>query len=396
MLVRFDWPIYNYDVKLELVSEGVKATSLVYYIGFWMPSAVIGKIFGINSGYAFQVFWSVLGILLVYYFLCARKKQLLIWPLIVLIFFSGLDIVGRYFMWGDIPDISPMEHLEWWITPYQYSSMTTQLFWVFNQAIPAWLCTIFAFMQKNNRSIVLILACCMLPGTFPFVGLLVLVLFWMFSRKYPLSGTTTAEKIKDYIYQFVQDSFTFQNFFGGGIIGIFSFLYLKSNIASGSFMQQSTYGISYNNHLSKYLPFILLEVGVYFIVLYKYNRKSKLYWFLLINLLVIPPIKIGNSGDFCMRVSIPALFMLMLLTIDGIMQARKEGNKYILCSVIILLVIGSITPIHEITRTLTNTRERLYTDIQVYEASVTDYELLNAGNFSGSTENSFFFKYIAR
>lgn len=396
VLVRSDWPIYNYDVKPELVSEGVNATSLIYYIGFWLPSAVIGKAFGIDAGYGFQVFWAILGILLVYYFLCTRKKQLLVWPLAVLIFFSGLDIVGRYLMWGNSPDIPPMEHLEWWVTPYQYSSMTTQLFWVFNQAIPAWLCTVVAFMQKNNRSIVLILACCMLSGTFPFIGLLALVLFWMFDRKYPVSGTTAAEKIKAYIFQFVRDSFTFQNLFGGGIIGIFSFLYLRANIAGGSFMQQSSFGLPYNNHLAKYLPFVLLEVGVYFLVLFKYNRTNKLYWFLLVNLLVIPPIKVGNSGDFCMRVSIPALFMLMLLTIDGIMRARQEKNKYILCAVITLLVIGSITPIHEITRTLTNTRERLYTGTQLYETPVTDYELLNADNFSGSTENSFFFKYIAR
>lgn len=392
-LVSYDWPVINYDVNYEKFPEGTTATSLIYYIGFWLPSAVFGKVFGMNAGYGFQVFWAVLGIVLVYYFICARKEKLLVWPLAILIFFSGLDILGCYLRGMDIFTLPNTQHIEWWVEPYQYSSMTTQLFWVFNQAIPAWLCTIFAYMQKNNRSIVFILACCMLPSTFPFVGLLLLVIFWAFTREY--TGVKLKNEKKQYILYWIRDTFTIQNVLGGGIIGIFSFLYLSANVSGQKIMGESMW-ISYANHLSKYIIFILIEVGMYFILLYKFNKNSKIYYFLLACLCVIPPIKVGSAGDFCMRVSIPALFMLMLMVMDSLEKAKKENNKAIFTGIIITLCIGGITPLHEISRTFSETVNRLNNEQQVYENSLEDKRILNSNNFAGATDDAFFFRFIAK
>ena len=109
--------------------------------------------------------------------------------------------------------------------------MTTQLFWVFNQAIPAWVCTMMDFIQRNNRSLVFILACCMLQGTFPFIGLGLLVLFWLFSRRYEIGkGIKGKEKRVIHIQMWIKDTFSMQNVVGGGIVGICSFLYFKGNV----------------------------------------------------------------------------------------------------------------------------------------------------------------------
>lgn len=202
-----------------------------------------------EAGYGFQVFWAVLGIVLVYYFICARKEKLLIWLLAILIFFSGLDIIGQYLIGTDLSTLPNTQHIEWWAVPYQYSSMTTQLYWVFNQAIPAWLCTIFAYMQKDNKKEYL--------------------LYW-------------------------KDTFTLQNVLGGGIVGIISFLYLSANVSGQRIMAESSF-VSYANHLSKYMMFILVEVGIYFSLLYKINKNNKLYYFLLFCFCIIPPIKVGNA-----------------------------------------------------------------------------------------------------
>ena len=396
-LVNYDWPVVNLEISEAQAAEGVAATSLIYYIGFWLPAAVVGKIFGMEAGYGFQVFWAILGIVLVYYLICARKEKIMLWPLLVLIFFSGMDIVGQYFRGVDLFTLPNDMHLEWWIEPYQYSSMTTQLFWVFNQAVPAWLCTMLAYMQKNNRSMVFILALCMLPGTFPFVGLLVLVLYWMFTRDYGFTQEgSLKERLKRFGRAFVRDTFTIQNVLGGGIIGIFSFLYLSANLSGSRFMQESIHGAVYDNHLLKYIFFILVEVGAYLILLYKYNRNSGFYYVLLFSLLVIPPIKVGSAGDFCMRVSIPALFMLMLLVMDALERAKKEQNRCIFVSLIVVLCIGSVTPIHEIVRTFKYSVERINAQEQVYESTLDSVQLLNSPNFSGDVKDSFFFKYIAR
>lgn len=397
ILVQYDWPVINYELYPE--NEAYGPTSLIYYIGFWMPAALVGKIFGINAGYGFQVFWAVIGILLFYYFVCAKMKKITLWPLAVFVFFSGLDIVGHFLIGTNLFTLENDLHLEWWGGVYQYSSITTQLFWVFNQAIPAWLCTIMVLSQKDNRSRVYIAACCMLHATFPFIGLLALILFLAITRLYDILKISDGEKKIQVLYWF-KEIFTFENVIGGGIIGILSFGYLMGNLSGTHIMQESTMGPNMNNSLFKYIVFILLEVGVYFFALYKYNKKNRLYYFIIICLLIIPPIKIGNSSDFCMRVSIPFLVILYLFIIDTLKIAYEKKNKGILMGLLIILIIGSMTPIHEFTRTVKNTfisinnGEKPYLQSENEEAYIT--AILNSENFSGSIQDNWFYKYIIK
>ena len=392
-LVSYDWPIINYELSDSNIALGGSATSLIYYIGFWLPAAVVGKIAGINAGYAFQYIWAVLGIGLLYYLFLTYKKKIMVWPIAIFIFFSGLDIVGTYFMGNKLSDILPSQHLEWWSTAYQYSSMTTQLFWVFNQALPAWLITFLLYIQKNNKNMIILWACCMLPSTFPSAGLIPFLAYWIFSRKYHLSGSTKKQKVREYFSALIKDTCTFQNILGGGVIGILSFLYLSSNL-SGNMINADVNSTTLVGHPVKYIAFILFEIGVYFILLYKMNSNRMLYYVILGTLFIIPFIRVGSAADFCMRASIPALFLLMLMVIDTISQSIKE--KGILISLIVTLLIGAVTPLHEFVRTTQETITRFNNSQQVYETSVDSLEILNAPNFSGIIDENIFFKYIAR
>ena len=67
ILVDYDWPVKNFELTGDNI--GSNATSLIYYIGFWLPAAVVGKYFGIEAGYGIQVIWAFLVILLFYYFI---------------------------------------------------------------------------------------------------------------------------------------------------------------------------------------------------------------------------------------------------------------------------------------------------------------------------------------
>lgn len=394
VLVSYDWPIINYDLSDTNIALGGNTTSLIYYIGFWLPAAVVGKIAGIHAGYAFQYIWAVLGIGLLYYLFLAYKKKVMVWPVAVFVFFSGLDIVGTYFMGTKLSDIPPSQHLEWWSTAYQYSSMTTQLFWVFNQAIPAWLITFLLYRQTSNKNMIVLWACCMLSSTFSFAGLIPFLLFWIFTKKYNLMGTSTKkEKIKKYFFVWLKDICSFQNIIGGGIVGILSFLYLSSNL-SGNMINSATNYLNLEGHPVKYITFIFLEVGIYFIVLYKQNGNRWLYYIILGTLLIVPLIRVGSGADFCMRASIPALFLLMIMVIDSLEQNAKE--KKILIPLILILAIGAITPLHEFVRTTQETVTRFNASQQVYETSQDSMKILNAPNFSGIIDNSFFFRYIAR
>lgn len=399
ILVDYDWPVVNYEI-LPQNADRFHATGLIYYIGYWLPSAVIGKLFGLRYGYWAQAVWAVLGIALVYYFICVKAEKIVVWPLWILIFFSGLDIVGIYLTNADIASYGSIWHTEWWGTPYQYSSMTTQLFWVFNQAIPAWLCTMLVLIQTNNRNLVLILSTCMLSSTFPFVGLLLLVLFLCFTRKYEESEQSQKEsrmiRMKAYFKRLIQDTCTLQNVLAGGIIGITSFLYLIGNSSSGRVLMEDPRGSAFYNSLPKLVLFLIVEVAVYAVLLYKYNKENKMFYFMILCLCVIPPIKVGSSNDFCMRVSIPFLFVMMLLVMQSLSLAWKKKDYGILIGLIIALLLGSVTPMLELKRTWTCTYERINAGETVPMPNDDPVVILNAGNFSGNIETNFFYKYLAK
>ena len=87
-----------------------------------------------------------------------------------------------------------------------------------------------------------------------------------------------------------------------------------------------------------------------------------------------------------MRASIPGLFIVMLWCIDAL--GKKQRNlRMILLTV--CLVIGGVSPLHEIKRTLINS----YSDYVI--ESVEDERIMNAANFAGSLD-TFFWQYIAR
>lgn len=69
--------------------------------------------------------------MLVYLRADTGKKQGI--GLLFLIFFSGMDILGALYS-SRLPDLLAYDamHLEWWTNDFQFSSLTTCLFWVFN------------------------------------------------------------------------------------------------------------------------------------------------------------------------------------------------------------------------------------------------------------------------
>ena len=393
MLVEKEWPVIN-DHVIKSKMPGISKTGLIYYIGFWLPSAIVGKILGLRCGYYAQAVWALIGICLTYYLICARNKRLELWPLAVFVLFSGLDIVGEYLNGINIFTMDNTVHLEWWSTAYQYSSMTTQLFWVFNQSIPIWLCTIMVLVQKNNRNMVFILSCSLITSTLPFIGLFILVVFLCFTQKYEDQGKRIFQK-GGYLYNLFFDTCTLQNVLGGGIIGIFSALYLGANL-SGGIVNQFVLPLEKQNSLSKYVIFLILEIGIYAVILYKYQQKNNLFYFVCLLLVIIPPFHVGRSIDFCMRASIPFSFVFMLMVMDTLRSAYLAKDILIFRCLIAALAIGSVTPLFEVTRTISVTNERIKNAETVCEEDKPFEVILSEANFCGDIENNFFFEHIAK
>lgn len=404
LLVMEHWPVISGD------------RGLIYYIGFWLPSAVIGKIFGFNAGYLFQILWTTLGIFLVWCLMCDHLSQISLKPLLGLILFSGLDIVGCLLLQVDFASLEHFMHIEWW-SGFQFSSFTTQLFWVFNQAIYAWVLTLLIMRQKSNRYIILIWSCGLLTCTLPFVGMLPFLLYkiyvnardaqdsnsisaTVFSKKQPLERQASSTKsnpknIYQRICYFCRGSqlFTLENIIGGGCIGIICFLYEIGNISANNSGNPIHYTKGY---LFLYILFLIIEVGLYAFVIYPYQKQNTLYWLCLIVLAACPLIHIGSDQDFCMRASIPALLVFMLLFFDSWEKAKAECNRLIYVGHLVLFLLGAVTPLCEIWRTTKNTVDMYHSGETIMAAPVSKAEIMDYPNFSGNVDESLFFKYLGR
>lgn len=378
-LVEYDWPVIATTGK----------SGLIYYIGFWLPSAIVGKILGVKAGFLFQDIWAVIGLFLVYYFICYRRKKINLWPLLILIFFSGLDYVGTWILQGNGRDLFYPQHLEWWAQDYQFSSITTQLYWVFNQSLPAWLATIIILNEKNKKNILLIASTMMLSSTFPFVGIIPILVFLLL-RNFDFTNKKKWKEI-----------FTFQNIIGAGIICLISLLYLIGNLAanevSGDVSGSSSGYVDMSGLLIEFIIFMLLEVGVYICLIYKYQKKNGLFYVVIALLTIYPWIKVGQAHDFCMRATVPALFILMLLCMDTIEQIYIEREWKRFVPFIVVLLVGAITPFNEIHLSIKETiiRYREEKDVRQEEVAIDD-DLLTAGNFSGKTAGNIFYQYLAK
>lgn len=365
ILVDYNWPPVN------TCGRGVS-----YYIGFWLPSALVGKLFGLKAGFIFQIIWASIGVYLVYLYICEYFKRISILPFVIFIFFSGLDIIGVHIpdiYSHSISDIPFYLHIETWLgNTFMYSSTTTQLFWVFNQCIYTWLALMIILKSKSNKYIVFIMGLLFINSVFGFMGLIPILLYRLFTKK---------------------EMFSIQNFVCGGVSGILTFMFYLGNNSSqiqSSTGLPSSLDVATSFPIGLYFAFIFLEALIYVFWVFPYNKKNPLFYVMTAFLIVCPLIKFGGSIDFCMRASIPCLLLLNLFVIDALYKSIKESKHLLSFLIIITLLIGSITPIHEFSRTI------LFTAIDTERFFGTESNIFDESNFSCDANSTFFFKYIAK
>ncbi len=353
-LMNFDWPVYYAQ------PESGPVKMLVYYVGFWLPSALIAKFTNWQVANFALFIWSLLGVLLVTHQLGNFFKTSNLKATILFLFFSGLDVLGTLFFAKDYPTLlPPITHLETWAGNLQYSSFTTQLFWVFNQAIPAWLCiTLIVILsreaakglsnvapetltalrrmgrsaQSDTRSeIILLWSLCFFFAPLASVGLLPYIII---------------ELVKQTDFKSPFKNLHWEKLLSAVIIFLLSFFFFTANTAAQSRGFQSL-------PVDKFLAFFLLEGGVLWLVLAPSKYKDP-HWIVTgILLALIPFIQLGSDRDFVMRASIAPLFYLMLMTGETIFD--KSAPRRLLIPVYCLLILGSLTPIYEINRSIYRT-----------------------------------------
>ena len=386
-LIDFSWP-----VRYDMLSQGAPADgALVYYFAFFLPAALVGKVLGFPAAS-----WA----LCIYIALCLAAILLLLVrhtkcnPLLItmlLALWSGLDIVGYLLFWGTPPSVTT--HMEWWAGSgiFQYSSMTTQLFWVFNQSVPAWLATALMLNTEKRGNLGLILALAIPSAPFPAVGLLPFIIYRCVF-KYGRTLKTWFLHLKEALsFQSVLAALPILIVFG-------SFFTINNSLGSRSGILFSMDYFRWEFMLN-YGVFLLLEFGLYGLILWPENRRNKEFYIAIAMLCILPFFVVGISSDLMMRASIPALLILVSLTAIRLQSAFRKGKRWVATGLVCLLLVGAVTPFTEIARSVVYTSQgytvadewKTFSDYQAY------LENAHAANFvCMEPEKSFFFKYLAK
>lgn len=348
-LINFDWPVkYAYSNAADIDLLGSKGI-FSYYFAFWLPGALVGKAFGFSIASAFMLLWQTAGVFIFFYLVSRHLGGVKMRYIIILLLFSGLDIFGKYIM-VDVLHMSPPPiyevagRIDIWTPDFGYSSFITQLFWVFNQSLPAWIATILLVSQVHYKNYGYIASILLPFAPLPLLGLFYLMLIFI-AFGINFSGLVSLSRIKELMSK--QSVLAFIAI----IPVILLFLTNPNGQAKGIVFARNGFSIDI---VWEYLLFIAIEVG-YFVLLF--NMKNyKLLLSALVFLAILPVFYVGMSRDLCNRASIPLLVILYLLVIRAYDRFRpnKGGLRMIIFSV--LLLFASVTNINEIQRSICLTR----------------------------------------
>ncbi|MBQ8751194.1 MAG: hypothetical protein IJZ30_06140 [Alphaproteobacteria bacterium] len=346
-LIEYSWPVnYNYN----------KVYSLNYYIGFWLLPSLITKFIGLfinNQDLLFTIglnillLHSIIGVtifflLLISYIKPKNNKQILL-VLLLAVFFSGIDVIGAIIYDWPIFDSQNFKmktfdykilHLEVYsgYGKVQYSSLTTLLFWVFNQSIPAWIITLLVLKNKKPENYGIFITLGLFYSPLPLFGIAIIMLtnciLFLLNKELSLKY-----KLKNFI--------SLSNIY---IVPIF--------IVIATFISLNETGkhanLNFNVIIDDYLLFCLIEFGCYlFFIFFRYN-KEPLFYVMTICLFTLCLFHIDMSMcDFQMRTTIPFLLLLMIYILQYLLN-----KPHFLCKLMLylLLIIGACTPLIEFSR----------------------------------------------
>jgi len=337
-LVASPWPV-GYGTL-----DG-KETLLRAPLGYYLPAALVGKWVGLSTAHLAMAVWTAAGatlFLLQVLSLMPSRVGVLTMAAAVVVLFSGFDILGNLL---DVPrfvahwDIA--EHLEWWAGSYQYSSMTTQLFWVPNHALGGWLTIGLLSRDQRGRSldsvlpIVVVAVALWSPlaalGTIPFVAWKVVASMSHDRSWGPLNQRVWAPAL---------------------VVGLVVAAYLT--LDTGRIPRNLAMGAGgvadVTMDLLRQAQFFLLEAGFIGFAILAIRRSSQVVLALVI-LALLPLISFGPANDLVMRTSIPSLTVLAIGACLAL--SRKDSDASALrkkCILGCMLVVGAVTPFQEFAR----------------------------------------------
>lgn len=339
-LVFAEWPVYY-------LSPGGVELVLRSAMGYFLPPALFGRMFGIEHLDVAVYAWTSAGVLLFLFLLPLPRRTgwPLAWGLLIILFFSGMDFVGQVIATESLPSF-PLR-LEWWV-PLSYPSLTNQLLWAPNHCLPLWIGSALVLRHFNSPDF-LRMSTATLPLTLiwtPFAapGLLPFVLLggakalrkWSW-RNLPLGAVSSA--------------LTFS-------VPLILFLTLDMHQIDARIVGTDPAGLVYYTmqeaSLHSYLLFITCEFLFLALVVAPHLRQSRdVFALAVLILLTLPLIRVGVHNDGLLRLSAPALIVLLVACLQTLLEPGRSLSRSSLGIACLFLVIGAHTAFNEFWRAAT-------------------------------------------
>jgi hypothetical protein len=369
-LVIGAWPV-------GYVMEGGGSSILRAPIGYYLPAALLGKMAGLAEAHVALAVWTGAGVslfLLQVLSLVPRRLGAALASVALIASFSGLDAVGTMLRVPQAIDHWDVtRHLEWWAGRYQYSSMTTQLFWVPNHALGAWLAVGLLARQRGTGAVDPLL-----PVT------LVAVALWS-----PLAALGLVPFLLWRVWEVTVRERSMQWFsprvwapaLAVGLV-IAAYLTLDAGrIPKGWIIGAHGFGTAaISDDLQRHAEFFLLEAGLLGFAILSIRRSAVVILALCV-LAVLPLVSFGSANDFVMRVSIPSLTVLAIGACLALLTPPSAGASSTAAppatmglrikkaALVGLLLVGAVTPFQEFARAAARDPWRANLDATLIDAA---------------------------
>ena len=386
-LAQYAWPVHLPDPLAAFLSAEARTrpdSLLRYYLGYYLTPGLIGHWFGLAALNWAVPLWTWCGVALLMLLFTRRFSECraALVAAVILMSFSGMDFLRIVLLFGDMVPLFSGSHIESddsLMYTAQYSSNTTALMWVPQHFIAGGLYTMLLIQLRRQPQFLavsgILLAASLFWSPFVAVGLLPLV----------------AVLLRD---NGIRPFLLWQNLLLAGPLAGLLVAYLTSDsseIPKGWLWHKADWA-----DLVEWLPvFYLTEFLVLVLLLWLLRpqvRREPFFLASVATLLILPLYTYGVFNDLSMRASLPALMILCWYCAEAVSKnlpsrlrflrwrtapnrvthgkrpaaknpvkkrpeqtsetgARKNRTHVILvCLMVTLLVVGAVTPLHELVR----------------------------------------------
>ena len=356
----WDWSKHNAILNDLIVqpwpvayATGGDQVALTYYVAYYLPAALAGKVAGWLAANVTLFAWTTVGAVLAMLWLVVLSRAPVWWCLAIFVLFSGLDLVGAVTWssrWRENAWLNDFD-VEWWARHWTYPGNVTLLAYAPHQAIGGWLLTgltLDGLRREPGRSPHLLAAALgLLWSPFATIGLVGLAaLDWA-------TGWRQRGGLKGLAHDPAE--------LCGGVIALALTLYFLSRHWPVALPEQyyptpNRLAISalaflparmpWHRFAADYTVFVGLEFLLWAALLAAAYRgrgaEPRLLGVATVTLLALPFVKYGYFNDLVMRTSIPALFVLQVLTARATdVVPRRSG---LMGALVVMLLVGAAYP----------------------------------------------------